>query len=198
MTRSSGCGVPSPTSGLSRTSPTATPGTALDVACGEGADAIWLATHGWQVVAVDVSPVALRRAARHADAAGPDAAARITWRQADLRTWVPAPGEFDLVSSQFMHLPSALRAAAHQRMADAVRPGGMLLIVGHHPSDLHSGMPRPNVPDLFFTAEDEAERLDPAEWTVTASAPERQAVTPDGDTVTIRDAVLRAVRNPLP
>ena len=171
-----------------------TPGTALDVACGEGADAIWLAARGWQVTAVDVSPVALRRAAQHADAAGADVAARITWQQADVRSWDPAPAQFDLVSSQFMHLPSAVRAGAHQRLAAAVRPGGMLLIIGHHPSDLHSGMPRPDLPDLFFTAEDEAAALDPSQWTVDASAPERIAATPHHGTATIRDAVLRAVR----
>jgi SAM-dependent methyltransferase len=170
------------------------PGTALDVACGEGADAIWLAARGWQVTAVDVSPVALRRAAQRADAAGADVAARITWQQADVRSWDPAPAQFDLVSSQFMHLPSAVRAGAHKRLAAAVRPGGMLLIIGHHPSDLHSGMPRPDLPDLFFTAEDEAALLDPSQWSIDASAPERTAATPHNGTATIRDAVLRAVR----
>jgi len=146
------------------------PGTALDVACGEGADAIWLAARGWQVTAVDVSPVALRRAAQRADAAGADVAARITWQQADVRSWDPAPAQFDLVSSQFMHLPSAVRAGAHKRLAAAVRPG------------------------LFFTAEDEAALLDPSQWSIDASAPERTAATPHNGTATIRDAVLRAVR----
>ena len=76
----------------------------------------------------------------------------------------------------------------------AVRPGGTLLVVGHHPSDLDTTMGRPNLPDLMFTAEQIAAFLDPAEWEISATAPERQAVDPEGRTITIRDAVLRAVR----
>ena len=173
-----------------------TPGTALDVGCGEGADAIWLAAHGWQVTAVDVSQVALDRAARHADAAGADLAARITWQHADLRSWDPGPARFDLVSAHYLHLPPTAREQAHRRLAATVRPGGMLLIVGHHPSDLQTTIPRPNLPELFFTAEQEAAALDPAEWAVVAAAPQREALDPDGHPVTIADAVLRAERRP--
>ncbi len=72
------------------------PGTALDAGCGEGADAIWLARHGWTVTAVDVSAVALARAGGYAAAAGDEIARRITWQQADLRSWDPAPQRFDL------------------------------------------------------------------------------------------------------
>ena len=68
-----------------------TPGTALDVGCGEGADAIWLAARGWQVTAIDVSPVALERVANRAAEAGEQIAARITWQQADVLVWEPAP-----------------------------------------------------------------------------------------------------------
>ena len=85
------------------------PGTALEVGCGEGADAIWLAARGWQVTAIDVSPVVLARAARQAVAAGPEIAARIVWQQADILSWSPPPGQFDLVASHFVHLPSADR-----------------------------------------------------------------------------------------
>jgi SAM-dependent methyltransferase len=170
------------------------PGTALDAGCGEGADAIWLADRGWQVTAVDVSQLALERAAQHAEAAGADVAARITWQHADLLSWAPAAAGFDLVSSQYLHLPPALREVVYRRFAAAVRPGGMLLIVGHHPSDLQTTVPRPNLPELLFTAEQEAARLDPQEWTVVASAPQREAFDPDGNPVTITDAVLRAER----
>lgn len=169
------------------------PGTALDVGCGEGADAIWLAGEGWTVTAVDVSRVALKRAAHHAEAAGPEVAARITWRREDLREWTPPPGSYDLVSEQFLHLPSALRIRQHERFAAAVRPGGMLLVVGHHPVDNHS-MQRPHPADLFFTAEDEAARLPSLEWDVSATTPTRPWRDPDGNPVTISDAVVRAVR----
>ena len=169
------------------------PGTALEIGCGEGADAIWLAEQGWRVTAVDVSGVALERAARHAEVAGPHVAARITWRREDLREWTPQRESYDLVSEQFLHLPSALRIRQHERFAAAVRPGGMLLVVGHHPGD-NEAMQRPHPADLFFTAEEEGGRLSPLEWDVSATAPTRAWHDPDGNPLTISDAVVRAVR----
>jgi SAM-dependent methyltransferase len=114
------------------------PGSALEVGCGEGADAIWLATRGWQVTAVDVSTVALARAARQATAVGADVAERINWQQADILSWQPTPRQFDLVTAHFIHVPAVEREPLHRRFAEAVRPGGTLLIVGHHPSDLET------------------------------------------------------------
>jgi thioredoxin reductase/SAM-dependent methyltransferase len=166
------------------------PGTALDVGSGEGADAIWLASRGWQVTGVDLSQVALDRAAGHATEAGVD----VTWHQVDAISWDPAPARYDLVSAQFVHLPRTARDALHRRLAAAVRPGGTLLIVGHHPSDLHTTMGRPRLPHLMFTAEEIAAVLDPSAWDFTTSAPERTATGPYGQTITVRDAVLRAVR----
>src|ERR1700741_4076142 len=81
------------------------PGTALDAGAGEGADAIWLAERGWQVTAVDVSGVALGRAADHAAKAGDEVAARIRWQREDLREWIPPERAYDLVTSQYLHLP---------------------------------------------------------------------------------------------
>jgi SAM-dependent methyltransferase len=116
-----------------------TPGDALDVGCGEGADAIWLASQGWTVSAVDISAVALDRAAAHAADRGEEVARRIGWRQADLFSWDPGPQQFDLVSAQFMYLPETELKSLHRRLAAAVRPGGTLLIVLHHPDSLHAG-----------------------------------------------------------
>ena len=82
------------------------PGTALDAGCGEGGDAHWLAGRGWRVTALDVSEVALRRAAAHAPAEAGD---RIRWQQADFTAWESDGAVFDLVSAQFLHFPSALR-----------------------------------------------------------------------------------------
>jgi SAM-dependent methyltransferase len=170
-------------------------GSALDVGCGEGADAIWLAAHGWQVTGIDVSTVALDRAAERAADAGREISDRMTWQQADILVWDPAPQQFDLVSAQFIHLPGLARQAVHRRLAAAVRPGGSLLIVGHHPSDLETSLGRPNLPDLFFTADQVAAALDPDDWRIiVAAAPERQTLDPDGRSVTIRDAVVHAVR----
>jgi SAM-dependent methyltransferase len=171
------------------------PATALDVGSGEGADAIWLASRGWRVTAIDVSTVALGRAAKRATEAGEQVADRITWQQADVLSWDPAPLQFDLVSAQFMLLPRPALGSLHRRLAAAVRPGGTLLIVGHHPSDLETSMGRPHLPDLMFTADEIAAALNPDEWhIIVAAAPERQAVDPDGQPITIRDAVLRAIR----
>jgi len=171
------------------------PGTALDVGSGEGADAIWLASRGWHVNGIDVSTVALDRAAQRAAEAGAAVADRITWQQADILSWDPPPLQFDLVSAQFLHLPTLARESLHRRLAAAVRPGGTLLILGHHPSDLETSVGRPNLPDFLFTADQIAAALEPAAWQIiVAAAPERQALDPDGRPVTIRDAVLRAQR----
>ena len=169
------------------------PGTALDVGSGEGADAIWLAERGWQVTAADISTVAIERARGHAEAAG--VAGRIEWAHTDITAWAPPEGRFDLVSAHFMHLPEARRRALHDRLAAAVAPGGTLLIVGHHPLDLQTTMPRMDLPGLLFTAEEIAAGLDPGEWEVQVTdARPRPATDPEGREVTIHDAVLRARR----
>jgi 2-polyprenyl-3-methyl-5-hydroxy-6-metoxy-1,4-benzoquinol methylase len=98
------------------------PGVALDVGCGEGADAIWLAEQGWQVTAVDVSSVALERGAVHALEVGADVAKHITWLRADLTEWIPAAASYDLVSVQFLHLPKEQREVLHRRLAASVAP----------------------------------------------------------------------------
>jgi SAM-dependent methyltransferase len=171
-------------------------GTALDVGCGEGADAIWLAGHGWQVTAVDISAVALQRAAAQALRVGADAARRITWQHADLGRWIPAAASFDLVSAQFVHLPKAQRELIFRQVAESVAPGGTLLIVGHHPSDLQTTVPRPPLPELFYGAADVAAALAPQEWTILVQeARPRIAQDPDGRSVTVHDSVLRAQRS---
>lgn len=175
------------------------PGQALDAGCGEGADSIWLAGQGWQVTGVDISAVALDRAAGHAAAAGPDIAGRITWQRADLLDWDPGRDSCDLATAHFMHFPTGLRDDAFRSLAAAVRPGGTLLIVGHHASDIGT-VPRPPVPDLFFSGDDIAALLDPAGWDViTNAAPGRETTHPEhGNQVTVHDAVLRARRRPDP
>ena len=169
------------------------PGTALDVGSGEGADVLWLASRGWTVTGADISPVALRRSAELAGRAGAAVAARIRWQQADMLTWAPPEQRFDLVCAQFLHLPTATRESLHRRLAAAVRPGGTLLVVSHHPADLDT-VPHPCPRDMFATGEEMATVLDPAQWAIETGAPERQATGPDGTLVTLRDALLRAVR----
>ena len=179
------------------------PGEALEAGCGEGADAIWLAQRGWTVTGVDVSAVALERAASAARAADEARAAdgeaagditrRITWQREDLLTWVPEPERFDLVSAQFMHFPPAELAAFHKGLAAAVRPGGTLLLIAHHPEDVHAQ--RKGRPDLFWYAEDIAASLEADRWEVrVAEGAGRSAKDLDGQQMMVRDTVLRAAR----
>lgn len=172
-----------------------TPGRVLDVGCGEGSDAIWLAERGWQVTAVDISTTALQRAADHAAAAGEDVAGRIQWNQMDLRHESPAEQAYDLVSSHFMHVPSEIRRDLYARLAAAVAPGGVLLIVGHHPLDLRTSAHRMHFPDMMFTPEQLVADLHPARWQiVTAQTRPRSTVDHDGNATTIHDTVLVARR----
>lgn len=169
------------------------PGAALDAGCGEGADAIWLASRGWTVTAVDVSAVALDRAAEHAAARG--LAGRISWQREDLLIWEPGSQRFDLVTVHYMHLPSPERESMHRRLAGAVRAGGTLLIVAHHPDDLHLNVGRTGHLSRFPSAGQLAGALDPSSWEIlVASAIGRPATDLDGQPVTVKDTVLRATR----
>jgi SAM-dependent methyltransferase len=172
-----------------------TPGSALDLGCGEGADAIWLATRGWQVTGVDVSAVALERAAAHADEVGVQE--RIVWERHDAFAWTPPAGAFDLVSAQFFHVPAQDRGRIYRGLADAVAPGGTLLVVAHHPVDVaEHGPDRPA--EMFFTPEQLAEELEqafPAEWDLeVVETRGRHAVDRDGVERDLHDALVRARR----
>ena len=118
------------------------PGTALDLGCGEGGDAIWLAAQGWTVTGADISQTALDIAARHAAEAG----VAVTWERHDLAVSQPA-GSFDLVTTSFLHSKVELpRAQILRAGAAAVAPDGTLLIVGHAPSaeHRHADLPGPD------------------------------------------------------
>ncbi|MBO9524237.1 MAG: methyltransferase domain-containing protein [Nocardioidaceae bacterium] len=159
------------------------PGDALDVGAGEGGDAVWLAGRGWRVTALDVSPVALARAAAHAAEAG--VADRVSTLHHDLMTGAPLPGTYDLVSAQYLHPPRERFAELLGLLGAAVRPGGALLVVGHHPED-----PRMKErgghrhPELLFTADQVVAVLPADIWDI------RVADEPAHDTVVL--AVRRA------
>lgn len=171
-----------------------TPGTALDLGCGEGADAIWLARHGWTVTGVDVSAVALERASAHAIEAGLQD--RITWLQQDFASWHPEDG-FELVSSQFLHSPLLPWRDSLASAAAAVAPGGALLVVGHHPEGLTPWSAHKEMKDKFFTPEDLVEALTrgPGSWRINVAESRERVVTgPEGQQATTVDSVLRAHR----
>lgn len=125
------------------------PSTALDLAAGEGADAIWLARHGWRVTAVDFAAAALERGEIAAEDAG--VADRITWLCEDLATWRPAD-RFDLVSVQYLHGPPSVRAAVHAVAWRAT--AGTLVIVGHDPHNLIEGHGGPPDPAVLYAPRD--------------------------------------------
>ncbi|MBV9830569.1 MAG: class I SAM-dependent methyltransferase [Marmoricola sp.] len=169
-----------------------TPGTALDLPCGEGGDALWLAEHGWQVEGADVSSVALERGAAQAEARG--LADRITWSRRDVLTWRPTEPAYDLVSVTFLHLTPDIRPEVHRALAAAVRPDGSFLVVAHHPSDLETTVGRPPERALFFTPEEVAADLGAGWWVASARVRPKTARDAEDREVTVHDTVLRAVR----
>jgi len=171
------------------------PSSALDAATGEGADAIWLAERGWQVTAVDISTVALERGRNQAEGLDASIAQNVTWLHADLTEWEPPVANFGLVSVQFLHLPSVQRLPIYRRLADSVTAGGVLLIVGHHRSDLETTARRPPDPDLLFTADELADELGGG-WTILAQDARPQTTLDSNDeSITVHDAVLVARRS---
>jgi SAM-dependent methyltransferase len=172
-----------------------TAGTALDLGCGEGGDAIWLAQQGWQVTAVDIAAAALALGAEHAGEAG--VAQAITWEQHDLASSFPE-GVFGLVSASYLHSPVELaRSLVLRRAADAVEPDGHLVVVGH------AGPPSWSTPDhpyhdVVLPAPDEVlADLDLPEvgWEVVRQATvDRAAPGPDGLHGTRPDNVLHLRR----
>lgn len=163
-------------------------GRALDLGCGEGADAIWLAEHGWTVVAVDISSTALERVRLHAAARG--VADRIDTRRSDLEHGLP-DGPFDLVSAHFLHSTVAMdRAGILRRAAATVAPGGNLLIVDHAAAPpWATKMAHHDFPDTDTVLA--GLDLDPARWQrARVGAVQRAAKGPDGEDVTLLDNVM--------
>ena len=131
------------------------PGRALDVACGAGRNAVWLAELGWNVTGVDFSDVALA----NARALAAERAVDVEWQQADLRDWRPAEAAFDLVVVLYLQLPAAELRMILGRTAAAVAPGGTLLVVGHDRENLNGGHGGPKDPAVLFTPAEVAREL---------------------------------------
>ena len=169
-----------------------TPGTALDLGAGEGRDAVWLAQQGWDVTAVDFAATGLTRGAQAAAEAGVE----VRWVQADIATWDDET-QFDLVTTHFIHLAPAARRGIVAGAARHVASGGTLLVVQHDALDLAAPLGRPRDPGMFPGADevrDELLGLDPG-WAVqVAAAIPRTVTTPQGETLTVHDAVVRARR----
>lgn len=123
------------------------PGTALDLGCGQGRNALWLASLGFTVTGLDLSPVAVGQAEEMAAELGVDA----TFKAVDLMAWDPEGQVWDLVLLAYIHLPDAMRKEVHATAVRAVAPGGRIVVIAHHLDNLESGTGGPSNPDWLFT-----------------------------------------------
>ena len=161
------------------------PGRVLDLACGEGRNAVWLAQQGWQVTAVDFSAAGLDKARRLADEQGVE----VEWIQADLVEWTPPPASFDLVVDLYVHLLPSVRNRLWAAAAAARAPGGVLVVVGHDRTNLAEGHGGPQRADILFSPDDvvaAASGLD-----VVRAERVRRPVETDAGTAHAIDALVR-------
>lgn len=172
------------------------PGRALDLGCGEGGDAIWLAQHGWQVTAVDIASTAIERGRAAAQAAGV-ADDAIEWVAQDLADW-SAADDYDLVSAFFLQSPITLpREQILRRAAAAVAPGGRLLVVSHAAAPPWARELHKHHHEFPTPAQDLAAlELPTGEWDVLAAEVRQRAATgPDGRAAQLDDTVVLVRRH---
>jgi len=135
---------------LTQTVAAFTPGAALDLAAGQGRNAVWLALRGWTVTAVDWSGVGLE----HGRSLAAHHGVEVEWVAADLREWQVPAQSFDLVAVAYLQPPAELRAAVWSAAASGVAPGGHLVVIGHDSRNLTEGYGGPPC-DLFLYRADE-------------------------------------------
>ena len=164
------------------------PGRALDLACGEGRNAVWLARRGWHVTGVDFSEVAIEKARRLEGARKVE----VNWLVADLFHFQIPPEAFELVILFYLQLPAAERQQIVRAAATAVAPGGTLLLVAHDSRNLEHGFGGPKDPAVLYTAEDVVADLNTLEIE-RAELVERPVETPEGERMAL-DALVRARR----
>jgi SAM-dependent methyltransferase len=123
------------------------PGRALDLACGEGRNALWLAEKGWLVTAVDFSTAALEKGRAAAESRGLE----VTWVVADLLEYEPERAAYDTVVIAYLHLVADSMSAVLGRAAAALAPGGMLVVVGHDATNPAEGVGGPQDPAVLYT-----------------------------------------------
>jgi SAM-dependent methyltransferase len=164
------------------------PGRALDLACGEGRNAVWLAGRGWRVTGVDFSDVALAKAAELASSRGVE----VEWVVADVLSYEPEPRAFDLVAVLYLQLPRDELLRAMRAAAAAVRSGGTMLVLAHDTTNLTDGHGGPKDASVLYTAADVLPAL--GDLVVErAESVERTVPLEDGEAVAI-DAFVRAHR----
>ncbi|WP_249009322.1 bifunctional 2-polyprenyl-6-hydroxyphenol methylase/3-demethylubiquinol 3-O-methyltransferase UbiG [Conexibacter sp. DBS9H8] len=166
------------------------PGRALDLACGEGRNTVWLAEQGWRARGVDFSSVAIEKARELAAAREVEA----DWEVADLSAYRPPAGAFDLVVVFYLQVPAAQRTPILAAAAAAVADGGTLLVVAHDLTNLDNGYGGPQDPTVLYRAEDViADLADSGLMIERGERVERPVATDTGERVAL-DALVRARR----
>jgi SAM-dependent methyltransferase len=168
----------------------AAPGRALDLACGEGRNAIWLASLGWDVTGVDFSEVAIdkaRRLSADRELAGP-----VDWVVDDVTTYTPPASAFDLVIVLYLHLPEPSRSDVWRRAWSAVAPGGTLLVIGHDSTNLTDGHGGPQDASVLYGPDDVTSVVG---GTAERAERVRRAVETDAGVVDAIDVLVRVRRS---
>ena len=162
------------------------PGRSLDMACGEGRNAIWLAQLGWKSTGIDFASEGLKKGMQMAETSG----VTVEWVEADLREWEPPKSTYDLIVSLYVHMMPDELTKVHRNAVTALAPGGTMIVIGHDLTNLTDGYGGPPFPDVLFTPERTAQDLDPLIVEKAESA-KRIVKTDDGERVAI-DTLVRA------
>jgi SAM-dependent methyltransferase len=161
------------------------PGTALDLGCGQGRNSFWLASRGFTVTGLDLSPVAIEQATAVAEELDVD----VSFESVDLTTWDPAGRAWDLVVLTYLHLSGERRPVVHGAAKRAVAPGGRLIVIAHHLDNFENGVGGPPVPELLFTEQQLADDFSDLEILRNEKV---VRTTEEGDAI---DLVFMAVRS---
>lgn len=162
------------------------PGTALDLAAGQGRNSVWLAQQGWRVTAVDWSEVGFAHGRELAGHLGVE----VEWVVADLRQWRPPEQAFDLVVISYLQPPAELRTPVWQMAAAAVAPGGHLVVIGHDSRNLADGYGGPPCGLFLYRAEEVAAAVGDDLEVLEAGEVLRTVPTDEGDRVAIDNRVV--------
>jgi len=165
-------------------------GRAVDLGCGEGRNAVWLAEQGWTSTGVDFSDVGLDKGRRLAADRGVD----VTWVCADPTTWSPPEDGYDLVAVCYLQIPADHRRQAIGVAGRALAPGGTLLVIGHDSTNLTGGTGGPPNPDMLYRPADVLADLDAAGIDVTVERAETVERVVAGDERPALDCLVRVRR----
>ncbi len=161
-------------------------GRVLDVACGEGRNALWLCEQGWQVTAFDYSSVAIDKARTRSTELG----LAIDWQVADATTDIQ--GEYDLILFIYLHLPAEQTKKSLALASDALAPGGTLLLIGHDARNIKEGIGGPQDPSILF-GPNELRRMLPR-LTIERAETVKRSVDKNGVTHHALDVLIRATK----